>query len=58
MVGYMLVPFTQMLRDRGVQTLQQVNAGLAKTSSLGKAKRHAQASYRAGEEQGRPAEPL
>ena len=39
MVGYMLVPFTQMLRDRGVQTLQQVNAGLAKTSSLGKAKR-------------------
>ena len=39
MVGYMLVPFIQMLRDRGVNTLQQVNPALAKTSSLGKAKR-------------------
>ena len=39
MVGYMLVPFIQMLRDRGADKLQQVNGALAKTSSLGKAKR-------------------
>ena len=39
MVGHMLVPFIQMLRDRGVSTLQQINGNLAKTSSLGKAKR-------------------
>ena len=39
MVGHMLVPFIQMLRDRGVDKLQQVNGNLSKTSSLGKAKR-------------------
>ena len=39
MVGYMLVPMIQMLRDRGVQTLQQINPALARTSSLGKARR-------------------
>ena len=39
MVGYMLVPFIRMLRDRGVHTLQQVNPALAKSNSLGKAKR-------------------
>ena len=39
MVGHMLVPFIQMLRDRGADKLQQVNGNLAKTSSLGKAKR-------------------
>lgn len=39
MVGYMLIPFIRMLRDRGVHTLQQVNAALARNSSLGKARR-------------------
>ena len=39
MVGYMLVPFIRMLRARGVHTLQQVNPALAKSNSLGKAKR-------------------
>ena len=39
MVGYMLVPFIRMLRDRGVHTLQQVNPAPAKSNSLGKAKR-------------------
>ena len=39
MVGYMLIPFFGMLRDRGAETLQQINPTLAKTSSLGKARR-------------------
>lgn len=39
MVAYMLIPFIRMLRDRGVDTLQQINPSLAKTSSMGKAKR-------------------
>ena len=39
MVGYMLIPFIQMLRDRGCSNLQQINETLARHSSLGKAKR-------------------
>ena len=39
MVGYMLVPLFQMLRDQGVRTIQQINDALAKSSSLGKARR-------------------
>lgn len=39
MVAYMLIPFIRMLRDRGVNTFQQINPSLAKTSSIGKAKR-------------------
>ena len=39
MVGYMLVPFIRMLRDRGVDTLQQINPNLARNHALGKAKR-------------------
>ena len=39
MVGYMLVPFFNMLRDRGVESIRQINADLARHSSLGKARR-------------------
>ena len=39
MVGHMLIPFFGMLRDRGAETLQQINPTLAKISSLGKARR-------------------
>ena len=39
MVGHMLVPLFEMLRDRGTATLQQINPTLARISSLGKARR-------------------
>ena len=39
-VGYMLVPFFDMLRDKGVHTLQQINPAMRKLRSGGKAKRH------------------
>ncbi len=39
MVGYMLTPFFQMLRDRGVRSLQQINEDLSRTATIGKAKR-------------------
>ena len=35
MVGYMLVPFIKMLRERGVGTLQEIGPALAKISTLG-----------------------
>ena len=38
-VGYMLVPFFQMLRDQGVHSLQQINPAMVKLRSGGKAKR-------------------
>ncbi|WP_297240186.1 PolC-type DNA polymerase III [uncultured Flavonifractor sp.] len=39
-VGYMLIPFFDMLRDKGVHTLQQINPAMARLRSGGKAKRH------------------
>ena len=38
-VGYMLVPFFEMLRDRGVHTLQQINPAMARLRTGGKARR-------------------
>ena len=38
-VGYMLVPFFQMLRDLGVHTLQQINPAMTRLRSGGKARR-------------------
>ena len=38
-VGYMLVPFFEMLRDKGVQTLQQINPAMSKLRGGGKARR-------------------
>ncbi len=40
MVGYMLTPLFQMLQDRGVRSLQEINKDLSRTSSMGKAKRY------------------
>ncbi|MDY3014587.1 MAG: PolC-type DNA polymerase III [Evtepia sp.] len=39
MVGYMLVPFIQILRDRGVNTIGQINPAMARNHTIGKAKR-------------------
>ena len=38
-VGYMLVPFFEMLRYRGITTLQQINPAMAALRSAGKARR-------------------
>ena len=38
-VGYMLVPFFEMLRDKGVHTLQQINPAMSKLRGGGKARR-------------------
>ena len=38
-VGYMLIPFFQMLQDRGIHTLQQINPAMTKLRTGGKARR-------------------
>lgn len=38
-VAYMLKPFFQMLEERGVRNIQEINAALAKMNTIGKVKR-------------------
>ncbi|MEQ2455017.1 PolC-type DNA polymerase III [Flavonifractor hominis] len=38
-VGYMLIPFFEMLRDKGVHTLQQINPAMTRLRTGGKARR-------------------
>ena len=54
-VGYMLVPFFEMLRDRGVHTLQQINPAMARLRTGGKARRQ---PNRAGQEPTGPTQSL